>query len=194
MFRERAAPASAAQAKPRSDAEAPPRRVVTNTAGAPKRSHAPQALEATAAPHTPGEQAPRDENADENRHAAPVKADVRTGSLFAPRSRREWIEKGWVRVDGLTVTTLGTKVRRTRRSRSCRAHARIRLNRVTILIHKPVGLCLGSARGRLSAGRHAGRTREPLGRRRFRYRVPARPPALARAGRPPRYRLDRACS
>jgi 23S rRNA pseudouridine2604 synthase len=65
--------------------------------------------------------------------------------LCSRREADEWIEKGWVRVDGVRVDKLGSKVL---------AHQRITIERqaksqqdarVTILLNKPIGYVSGQA-------------------------------------------------
>ncbi|MGI4859138.1 MAG: pseudouridine synthase [Janthinobacterium lividum] len=59
--------------------------------------------------------------------------------LCSRREADEWIEKGWVRVDGERVDTLGIRVRPEQHIEVIR-QAREQQNRlVTILLHKPVG-------------------------------------------------------
>ncbi|WP_349293484.1 pseudouridine synthase [Robbsia betulipollinis] len=59
--------------------------------------------------------------------------------LCSRREADEWIEKGWVRVDGERVDTLGIRVRPEQHVEVIR-QAREQQNRlVTILLHKPVG-------------------------------------------------------
>lgn len=59
--------------------------------------------------------------------------------LCSRREADEWIEKGWVRVDGERIDTLGTRVRPEQKVEVIR-QAREQQNRlVTILLHKPVG-------------------------------------------------------
>ena len=63
-------------------------------------------------------------------------------------SRREadaWIENGWVRVDGVVVTTLGTRVTRGARIEVDPAAARHQDEQVTILLNKPIGYVSGQA-------------------------------------------------
>ncbi len=63
-------------------------------------------------------------------------------------SRREadaWIENGWVRVDGVVVTTLGTRVTRAARIEVDPAAARHQDEQVTILLNKPIGYVSGQA-------------------------------------------------
>jgi len=63
-------------------------------------------------------------------------------------SRREadaWIEKGWVRVDGVRVTQLGTKIRPQQKITIERAAQAEQGQRVTILLNKPIGYVSGQA-------------------------------------------------
>jgi 23S rRNA pseudouridine2604 synthase len=63
-------------------------------------------------------------------------------------SRREadtWIENGWVKVDGVVVTTLGTRVSRQARIEIDPAAARHQEEQVTILLNKPIGYVSGQA-------------------------------------------------
>lgn len=70
---------------------------------------------------------------------------VRVSKLLSQRglcSRREadsYIEKGWVRVDGVPVTELGARALPTQTITLDRAAARMQDNRATILLNKPVG-------------------------------------------------------
>jgi 23S rRNA pseudouridine2604 synthase len=65
--------------------------------------------------------------------------------LCSRREADEWIEKGWVRVDGKPVTTLGSRVDRTQSITIERAARRAQRRLVTILLHKPVGYVSGQA-------------------------------------------------
>ncbi|RKP52716.1 pseudouridine synthase [Trinickia fusca] len=66
-------------------------------------------------------------------------------SLCSRREADEWIENGWVRVDGVVVDTLGARVRPEQRIEvSSEAHAS-QARQVTILLHKPVGYVSGQA-------------------------------------------------
>jgi 23S rRNA pseudouridine2604 synthase len=63
-------------------------------------------------------------------------------------SRREadvWIAKGWVKVDGQVVDTLGTRVSREARIEVVREATAQQSELVTILLHKPVGYVSGQA-------------------------------------------------
>ncbi len=65
--------------------------------------------------------------------------------LCSRREADEWIENGWVKVDGKVVDTLGARITPDARievDRSATAH---QAARVTILLHKPVGYVSGQA-------------------------------------------------
>ncbi|WAL84737.1 pseudouridine synthase [Pandoraea sp. XJJ-1] len=59
--------------------------------------------------------------------------------LCSRREADEWIAKGWVRVDGKVVTELGTKILPTQDITVVQAAHKEQANRMTILLHKPVG-------------------------------------------------------
>ena len=63
--------------------------------------------------------------------------------LCSRREADEWIENGWVKVDGKTVATLGTRVRRDARIEIEPAASRHQQEQVTILLNKPVGYVSG---------------------------------------------------
>ncbi|ANC46433.1 pseudouridine synthase [Pandoraea pnomenusa] len=65
--------------------------------------------------------------------------------LCSRREADEWIAKGWVRVDGKVVTELGTKILPTQEITVVQAAHKEQANRVTILLHKPVGYVSGQA-------------------------------------------------
>ncbi|MDO8652326.1 MAG: pseudouridine synthase [Undibacterium sp.] len=65
--------------------------------------------------------------------------------LCSRREADEWIERGWVRVDGKIVSELGSKVFPHQRVSVERQAAAEQSKRVTILINKPVGLVSGQA-------------------------------------------------
>ena len=63
-------------------------------------------------------------------------------------SRREadgYIERGWVQVDGITITELGTRIDPTQRITLNRAAQTQQQTRVTILLNKPIGYVSGQA-------------------------------------------------
>ncbi len=63
--------------------------------------------------------------------------------LCSRREADEWIENGWVKVDGKLVATLGTRVARDARIDVDPAAARHQGEQVTILLNKPVGYVSG---------------------------------------------------
>ncbi len=65
--------------------------------------------------------------------------------LCSRREADEWIANGWVRVDGQVVDTLGTRVPPDARIEVDSAARRHQSERVTILLHKPVGYVSGQA-------------------------------------------------
>jgi 23S rRNA pseudouridine2604 synthase len=65
--------------------------------------------------------------------------------MCSRREADEWIEKGWVLVDGERIDTLGTKVRPDQRIEIDPAAEAAQSSQVTVLIHKPVGLVSGQA-------------------------------------------------
>jgi 23S rRNA pseudouridine2604 synthase len=65
--------------------------------------------------------------------------------LCSRREADEWIENGWVRVDGEKIDTLGTKVRPDQRIEIDPAAEAMQARQVTILLHKPVGYVSGQA-------------------------------------------------
>ncbi len=88
-------------------------------------------------------------------HAAPV-AEAEPGlvrlskrmaalGLCSRREADEWIEKGWVRVDGERVTQLGTRTLPEQKITIDRAAREEQQGRVTMLLHKPIGFVSGQA-------------------------------------------------
>ncbi|MBN3753451.1 rRNA pseudouridine synthase [Paraburkholderia sp. Tr-20389] len=65
--------------------------------------------------------------------------------LCSRREADEWIEKGWVTVDGVVVDMLGTKVRPDADIQIDPAAQAAQQKQVTILVHKPVGYVSGQA-------------------------------------------------
>lgn len=65
--------------------------------------------------------------------------------LCSRREADEWIERGWVRVDGQVVSQLGSKVSPNQRITIERQASAEQSKRVTILINKPVGFVSGQA-------------------------------------------------
>jgi 23S rRNA pseudouridine2604 synthase len=65
--------------------------------------------------------------------------------LCSRREADEWIEKGWVFVDGVVVDTLGAKVTPEQRIEIDPAALAAQARQVTILLHKPIGYVSGQA-------------------------------------------------
>ncbi|MBU6504324.1 MAG: rRNA pseudouridine synthase [Betaproteobacteria bacterium] len=76
---------------------------------------------------------------------------VRLSKIMSERglcSRREaddWIAKGWVSVDGVPVTELGTRIDPAQSITLSPAARRTQSARVTVILHKPVGYVSGQA-------------------------------------------------
>ena len=76
---------------------------------------------------------------------------VRLSKIMSERglcSRREaddWIAKGWVSVDGVPVTELGTRIDPAQAITLSPAARRTQSARVTVILHKPVGYVSGQA-------------------------------------------------
>ena len=65
--------------------------------------------------------------------------------LCSRREADEWIERGWVRVDGKVVSELGSKVLPHQRITVERQATAQQARRVTVLVNKPVGFVSGQA-------------------------------------------------
>src|SRR3954452_14785456 len=65
--------------------------------------------------------------------------------LCSRREADEWIQRGWVRVDGVVVSELGSKVLPHQRVTVERQASAQQARRVTILLNKPVGYVSGQA-------------------------------------------------
>lgn len=65
--------------------------------------------------------------------------------LCSRREADEWIERGWVRVDGKIVSELGSKVLPNQRITIERQASAQQARRVTVILNKPVGYVSGQA-------------------------------------------------
>ena len=65
--------------------------------------------------------------------------------LCSRREADDYIAKGWVKVDGVTVSELGSKILPTQKITLEKAAQAKQQGRVTILLHKPVGYVSGQA-------------------------------------------------
>ena len=77
----------------------------------------------------------------------PVRLSKRMSELglCSRREADEWIEHGWVRVDGIIVSELGSKVLPHQRISVERQASAQQARRVTVLLNKPVGYVSGQA-------------------------------------------------
>jgi 23S rRNA pseudouridine2604 synthase len=89
-------------------------------------------------------------------HAKPVASPSETGvlrlskrmselGLCSRREADEWIEQGWVLVDGERIDTLGAKVHPGQRIEIVANARAAQAKQVTILLHKPIGYVSGQA-------------------------------------------------
>jgi len=105
----------------------------------PKRSDRPRARPAPPAPAAssapPPARPPRHENPDDPR----LSKRMSELGLCSRREADEWIENGWVRVDGKVVATLGVRVSPHARIEIDPAAAQHQSEQVTILLNKPIG-------------------------------------------------------
>jgi 23S rRNA pseudouridine2604 synthase len=103
----------------------------------------------------PPRRAPRARDDDDDDDDVVVHAEVPGSMRLSKRmselgiaSRREadeWIPKGWVRVDGRVVTELGSRVLPEQRITIDAKARHVQAQRVTVLIHKPIGYVSGQA-------------------------------------------------
>lgn len=123
----------------------------TDKQAAPQERHHAPRREPRGGQHGERQPAPRHSKPVDTLRQAPEDGRVRLSKLMSEQglsSRREaddWIAEGWVSVDGQVVTELGTRVwphqtitidQRARTEQS---------QRVTILLHKPIGYVSGQA-------------------------------------------------
>ncbi|HET7729079.1 MAG TPA: pseudouridine synthase [Usitatibacter sp.] len=111
----------------------PPKPAASPASPQPSRAPAPP----RAAPPAP--RAPAPGSPDEPR----LSKRMSELGLCSRREADEWIENGWVKVDGKVVSTLGVRVARDARIEIDPAAARHQGEQVTILLHKPVGYVSG---------------------------------------------------
>ncbi|MDR5819964.1 pseudouridine synthase [Caballeronia sp. LZ043] len=103
------------------------------------------------ASHTDTRQPPAAESAPKHRDHDHHDGLVRLSKVMSElglcsrREADEWIEKGWVLVDGEVIDTLGTRIRPTAEIDVLPAARSAQSQRVTILLHKPVGYVSGQA-------------------------------------------------
>ncbi|KGS04864.1 pseudouridine synthase [Burkholderia sp. ABCPW 111] len=94
-----------------------------------------------------GDRGDRGDRSDRGDETGLVRLSKRMSELglCSRREADEWIEKGWVLVDGERIDTLGTKVRADQRIEIDSNARAAQAAQVTILLHKPVGYVSGQA-------------------------------------------------
>ena len=106
---------------------------------APAPEPAPVPTPPAVAPPAARSAAPASEGPDEPR----LSKRMSELGLCSRREADEWIENGWVKVDGKVVATLGVRVPRDARIEVDPAASRHQSEQVTILLNKPVGYVSG---------------------------------------------------
>jgi 23S rRNA pseudouridine2604 synthase len=101
---------------------------------APQRTRSPETPPRPASPRVP---------TPENPDGPRLSKRMSELGLCSRREADEWIENGWVRVDGQVVTTLGVRVARDAKIEIDKAAKNHQSEQVTILLNKPVGYVSG---------------------------------------------------
>jgi 23S rRNA pseudouridine2604 synthase len=110
--------------------------------GKPRSAYAAGAPATPRAVSTPDpNRPPRHENPDDPR----LSKRMSEMGLCSRREADEWIENGWVKVDGKVVDVLGVRVSPFARIEVAKAAAQHQSKQVTILLHKPIGYVSGQA-------------------------------------------------
>jgi len=131
-------------AERRTEAKVPGKRGAASTStlrpSTPRPSTSPPSPRRIGPPPDPT-RVPRHENPDDPR----LSKRMSELGLCSRREADEWIENGWVKVDGTVVTTLGVRVSPRARIDIDPAAARHQSEQVTILLNKPMGYVSGQA-------------------------------------------------
>jgi len=114
-----------------------PRRAAVRPGAPHAPRKAPPVAVPVAAPAEPPAPAPASEGIRLSKHLADQ-------GLVSRREADEWIEAGWVKVDG-AMAVLGQRVRPDQQIEIDPAARRQQAKRVTILLHKPIGYVSGQA-------------------------------------------------
>ncbi len=109
----------------------PARPVAPNTAFTPRRTHPAPPPPATGPEHEPG--------------TLRLSKRMSELGLASRREADEWIARGWVRVDGEVVSELGARVHPGQQVTIDKKARTQQAQRVTVLLHKPVGYVSGQA-------------------------------------------------
>jgi len=122
------------ESRPRREGTAPARRFSdTGDRARPPRAEAPV------------RSAPRDDSHAEQDGLVRLSKRMSELGLCSRREADEWIPRGWVLVDGKPVTELGSRVRPDAEIEIAQAARSEQGERVTVLLHKPVGYVSGQA-------------------------------------------------
>jgi 23S rRNA pseudouridine2604 synthase len=103
----------------------------------------PKPINKTVAPKAPTARAPPRSPAHENPDDPRLSKLMGERGLCSRREADEWIENGWVKVNGSVVSTLGVRVPRDARIEIDPAASRHQSEQVTILLNKPMGYVSG---------------------------------------------------
>ena len=109
--------------------------------------------------------------------------------LCSRREADDWIENGWVKVDGVVMNTLGTRVPPDARIEIDPAARRHQGEQVTILLNKPIGYVSGQAEDGYQPASVLIRPENRWAEDRAPHHVQAQPSARAGARRPARHRF-----
>lgn len=149
---ERAARKAAWEARPPSERAAPPKQQRRrDEAEAPPQRKARPAAQRAVEPARPRAASPRPPAAAAVPAAPPAEGSLRLSKrmselgLASRREADEWIEAGWVRVDGQVVKQLGARVLPHQQISIDPQARQQQAQRVTVLLHKPVGYVSGQA-------------------------------------------------
>ena len=96
----------------------------------------------TRAPRPEAAPPPAPESSDQPLRLSKRMAEL---GLCSRREADEWIERGWVFVDGVKTDVLGSKVLRSQSISVSRAAEKERDQRITIVLNKPIGYVSGQA-------------------------------------------------
>ena len=130
-----AAPAPA-EYRPRTDRGKPRSKQAAVAASTAPIEYRPRAV-----PPPSATRSPRHENPDDPR----LSKRMSELGLCSRREADEWIENGWVKVDGKVIDVLGVRVSPLARIEVAKAAAQHQSELVTILLNKPVGYVSGQA-------------------------------------------------
>ena len=143
--RERAQGERSEREPPRRDPRSPAPATGTRN-GTPPATGARSGAPRPATPARPAAQRrPRPQPPDAAREGVRLSKRLSELGLASRREADEWIARGWVRVDGRIVDTLGARVLPQQQVSVAPEAGREQAERVTVLLHKPLGYVSGQA-------------------------------------------------